>query len=701
MRSGSKPKRTDIQALRAIAVLAVVIYHLWPHRLTGGFMGVDVFFVISGYLMTLTLTRHIEPVVAAKRKLRMTGSYLVEFYARRIKRLVPAASVTLVSILGIAWITGNFSIIEATSQQVTASALFAQNLFLASQSVDYLAAATPPTAVQHFWSLSLEEQFYLMWPLLLLVISFLTINITVLYKKTKIPGALIAILLLTAASFAYGYFLTKSNPSAAYFITFARVWELLFGGILVFLPALRNYDLKLLLPWLGSAMIGYAMFKWDGMHFPGWHALVPVVGTALILYASTSRSESRFSFTRLTKYRPIQWIGDISYSLYLWHWPLIVLVPLLTMHNIDGEHGFYMKLGILVMSFILAWLSYRFVELPTQKIQLRKRWIYVLFVIVVGVVAAAGVTLSHQAKNNASNQLQSLRSFAESDQSTCLGARSLANEAVCGTGFDKRDPRFEQMTSADMFTNIISTGKDCTIFHPTPGTTPNPTNLCEVGDITSNTRITIWGDSHANQWINALDVVGRKNHVKFTILSSGQCAGMDAQAPYCNDRLTFIRESRILDNSNAILLAIWYRYGPEHPVQPTQDALDILYKLTATPIYLLQDIPPAGQQGGPDCIIRGLACKNNITSAITPMYGAYKKAIDDRKITLDHIIPTQDMFCDKNQCYSFIGGLPVYQSNALKDDAAAPEGNAHITATYSLTLAPLLETKLRAYNLLP
>lgn len=149
----NRGKRLDIQALRAIAVVSVVIYHFWPERLIGGFMGVDVFFVISGYLMTVTLMRDAQPVLKAKNKLKSAWLYLTNFYARRIKRLVPAAAVTLLAILGLVYTTGNLALIQQTATQVFTSALFIQNWQLARGSVDYL-ANTDPTAVQHFWSLS-------------------------------------------------------------------------------------------------------------------------------------------------------------------------------------------------------------------------------------------------------------------------------------------------------------------------------------------------------------------------------------------------------------------------------------------------------------------------------------------------------------------------------------------------------------------
>ncbi|WP_338034117.1 SGNH hydrolase domain-containing protein [Leucobacter chironomi] len=282
----------------------------------------------------------------------------------------------------------------------------------------------------------------------------------------------------------------------------------------------------------------------------------------------------------------------------------------------------------------------------------------------------------------------------------CAGGRALADPEQCGAGFDSRDPRFSGLGSADQFTTLIRTGEGCDIFHPTPDSTPDPTLLCDVGDVTAEKRITLWGDSHANHWINALDQIGRDHHVKFTILSSGQCAAMDANEPLCSDRMAFIRDSGILDDSDAIMLSLWFRYGPDVERQPTQEALDVLANLTDTPVYLLQDIPPAGTDGGPDCDTRGLSCTNSVEAALSSMNGAYEQMVARGTLDPDRIIETSDMFCDATTCYSFIGGLPVYQSNALADDASAPEGNAHMTASYSLTLAELLAAKLDTKSLL-
>jgi len=684
--------RTDIQALRAIAVIAVVVYHLWPDRLTGGFMGVDIFFVISGYLMTLTLLRNIDPVISAKKKLRATWQFLTEFYARRIKRLIPAASVALLGTLGLIAAIGNLSIIEATAKQITTSALFVQNLFLAHESVDYLASSNPPTAVQHFWSLSLEEQFYLMWPLVLLVIVFLTIHIHITYKRTKISGAILPVALLIIAFFIYGYQMTQDDSAAAYFVTFARIWELLFGALIAFLPKLRHHDLKLLLPWVGFSMLAYALVKLDGSNFPGWHALLPVVGTFLIIWGGTDKSESKISFSNTLKAKPLQWIGNISYSLYLWHWPLIILLPILFTVNIEGDHSRLIKLGILALSFIAAWLSYRFVEQPTQKLKLKKRWVYILFVVIVGGIAGGGYLMSQNAHRQAATNLKELRQVVLSKSDPCIGGYALQND-TCDNPFGKSDGKFSEPNPNDFSPDIIRDGTRCDSYrHETPNRYLE--YVCVIGDKSSQHKIAVWGDSHAQQWANALDAIGSRKNIQFIVIISGQCASIKIDDSECEDRLQFIKESNILQESDAIIASLWHRYSAESSKQPIYRSLQFLQHESDSPLYLLEDIPSAKGQGGPECAIDGRSCINNYSKVADPIKGISQQIISSGILPETHIISIDDIFCKNEKCYSFIGGIPVYR------DASAT-GNSHITGTFSLSLADILQEKLEQHGVIP
>lgn len=213
--------RADIQALRAIAVAGVVLYHLWPHRLPGGFVGVDVFFVISGYLITSHLL---------KRPPR-TPREVAEFWARRVKRLLPASLLVLTVTALVSFKLAPVSTWQDTGKQIVASALYVQNWILSFDSVDYLAADNAPTAVQHFWSLSVEEQFYFFWPIL---IGLLALFVAKSRSRTKVTY-LVGIGLVTGASLVYSIWMSIHEPAQAYFVTPVRLWELSAGGLVAVL----------------------------------------------------------------------------------------------------------------------------------------------------------------------------------------------------------------------------------------------------------------------------------------------------------------------------------------------------------------------------------------------------------------------------------------------------------------------------------
>lgn len=700
MRGKNRQKRTDIQALRAIAVLAVVIYHLWPERLIGGFMGVDVFFVISGYLMTLTIMRDLDPVLAAKGKFRSTANFLVNFYARRIKRLIPAASVTLLGTLFLTYLTGNYVTIIETSKQIIASALFYQNWQLATNSVDYLAATDPPTAVQHFWTLSLEEQFYLVWPILLLIFFFLSVNLTLLYKRSQISGAVLPTILLVLFFFAYGYNLTQSDPAAAYFVTFARVWELLIGAVLAFLPKIKNYDLKLLLPWLGTAMIAYAMYRWGGNGFPGWRALFPTIGTALIIYAGTGKDESKFTFTNLLKAKPIQWIGDISYSLYLWHWPFIVLLPVLLGVDMETQRGAFLSMGILIISVLIAGLSYKFVELPAQKIGFKKRYIYMSFVFILVLVAGSAYLVQKSFENRSASELDSLhQKVAPDSDDKCVGAKWMVNKEFCDNGFGKLDATYAQFTSIDHYQKL-SGEWICGMYDYRSKKNNDVSYTCEVGDVNADYQVTVFGDSHAGHFMSAFNEIGKRNSIRFIILDNRRCGAQEINKPHCLSRLQYLDESNILDESEYILLSNLHKSTStrNRPLGNLDLTIETIQRITDTPFYLLEDTPPASKFIGRDCINFDNSCKRDKNGALMSIKTTTENAIRAELLREEQVIETSDFFCDETYCYSAIGGVNVYFNIGRGENIVT---NSHLSSSFARSLALPLEKKLTDANLLP
>ena len=332
--------RPDIDGLRAIAVLSVVIFHAFPEYLGGGFIGVDVFFVISGFLITSLILRE-------QREERFS---LKHFYARRIRRIFPALSLVLGFGLVAGWICLNFMEYKQLTKHTGSSAIFITN-FMLLREAGYFDNAADTKPMLHLWSLAIEEQFYLAWPLVLMFFK-------------RLPRWLFpALVVLLLSSLGYSLSLVfKGNFEYDFYSPLSRSWELLLGASLAF-----GVSRQVAIPtswrntagWVGLVFIFIsACFLDKNMPFPGYWALPPTVGAALILFAGMQSNLNRV----LLASRPLVAVGLISYPLYLWHWPLLSFARILE----SQTPGLGLRLFLVLSSFVLAWLTYRFVEKPIR-----------------------------------------------------------------------------------------------------------------------------------------------------------------------------------------------------------------------------------------------------------------------------------------------------------------------------------------------
>lgn len=695
-----KPFRRDIQALRAFAVGVVVLYHLWPGRLEGGFTGVDIFFVISGYLMTISIMKHLTPLVEQRAiTVKSVSSLLVEFYARRIKRLVPAALATIGGVLALAALSGNLSVLLTNAKNAVSAATFWQNWFLANDSMNYLQQDNLIVATQHFWSLSVEEQFYLMWPLLLIVSTLITINIVVLFKKQKIPGIILPVTLVTLLSLAYGVWLTQADPTVAYYSTPARIWELMIGGIIALLPAIRNYDLKLLMPHIGFVICLYSVFFVGAEGFPGWAALLPTIGTAMIIWAGTSRAESGLAFDNVFRWRPIQWLGNISYSVYLWHWPLIILLPIILQTDINGPHGRLFKLGIIVTALIIAHLSYKYIEQGTQKLRLKTRYVYILFAIATSLVVALSFGLQRHAENQIQTNLKAMHAAAMDESNICFGARAILNQDKCGNPYGKIELNYMNVGRQDVFFNLIQDGfSRCPHIHETLATSndTNQTNFCVYGDLTASKSIVLFGDSHMQQYLNAFHDIGLRNNYKIYLIDIAGCTGKNFmnKSPACAARYTAIGDlNRVFDSSSILIVSFLYR-SYDYIVEN----LEFLRGVTSKDLIFFQDNAHTTVSKFNNCYSISRDCLLQKSSATAQTEAVLVDLIANNHIMKDNVISTEDFFCSDSTCYSSIGGVPVYYNTG--PTFPYPKINSHITASYSLSLSPVIEQKLRTKGFL-
>lgn len=332
------PNRSDIDGLRAIAVLSVFLYHLEVPPFGGGFVGVDIFFVISGYLISRIVLSDVE-----------SGSFsMARFYERRIRRLAPAGIVTIVGtlVIGALWFSpGHF---KALTQDVVATVGSVSNFYFWRGSHDYFAKAVDPSPVLHFWSLAVEEQFYLVWPALILI-----------GHRLVRQGLPLLILGIGAASLIAAQMKLGTDPAAAFYLPIYRAYEFAIGALVIFAERwqLRFRAMPLLLAVAGFGLIAWPIVFFDGATaFPGVNALIPCLGTAFLIWAGPSQPLARL----LTNPVAVR-IGLISYSLYLVHWPLIVYAAYILG---DAAHAVGPKLCIFALALGLAELMYRTVETP-------------------------------------------------------------------------------------------------------------------------------------------------------------------------------------------------------------------------------------------------------------------------------------------------------------------------------------------------
>jgi len=671
--------------LRAVAVLIVVLYHLWPQRLTGGFVGVDVFFVISGFLITAHLLR----------ELTSTGTIsLPRFWARRARRLLPASLLVLFVVLltTIAFLPDSYW--RQWIGEIGASAVYVQNWLLAFNAVDYLAAENAASPVQHFWSLSLEEQFYLVWPVLLVLAA--------LASRKRSPHTKRIVLLSTlgvvgVGSFATSVIWTSAMPASAYFVTPTRVWEFVLGGVLAFVPTLlasRSAAVRSVVSVAGFAAIAVSAVTFTGdMAFPGYVALLPVLGTVAVIAAGAP--VARFSPAPLFGLRPVQFLGDVSYSMYLWHWPLIVIVPIL--HG--SPLGTRQKLAILAVSLLLAWLSKVFVEdrfrtsVTVQRT--RPRWVIVAAIVSSIALASSGsFALGTLDGRNA----QAAQATLDGSTGECFGAAAIAEGSDCPEPFANTGTMTAAFAKTD--TNYVADpagGWKCE--------TPRGDSVirnCELGNTTAPVRtIAMFGDSHAMHYMAALDSIAVQNDWKVVTYFKSACSGTgdedvvllvrpDDQQP-CADWGVASQDSIIQDDAiDTVVFAnvseAYFQDDGAARIEPARYAA-MFERFTAAGkrVAVIRDLPrTANDADGPDCLAANpddqTPCTTDQSLSLHPdAAAAAAQAATDESVRL---VDLTDKYCLDDVCYARVGGAIVYS------DAG------HLTNSYARSLAPFIAVAL-------
>lgn len=687
-RTGSRSGfRHDIQALRAVAVGMVVLGHLWPHKLTGGYVGVDVFFVISGFL----ITSHLAKEIFATGKLRLTS-----FYSRRIRRLLPAAFVVLGVSLVWAVLILPFSRWKDTAEQVLASALYAENWVLAANAVDYSASTASATVAQHYWSLSVEEQFYLFWPLLM-------VGLVTLAARLKVrPRVVLAVGISVAAAFSFtlSACLAHAGHHEAYFYTHVRLWEFGVGAGLALLASRTQFQ-----PVTGNvmALLGFgglvasAVLYDAATPFPGAAALLPVIATALVIAGGTPGHAMWHS--RLTSSPPVQFMGNISYSLYLWHWPMIVVAPFLINAELDTSD----KLILLAAAVPLAWTTKVWVE--DKGLQFRpksrpaaKTFVAMFLGIAVLAVGTWGVSLAQQLRAS-----EAERTMQTQELSTCYGPRAMDPGAGCNDKFgpafvptmSEANAYYEPATECGGFEPILMAGDDMT------------TRFCDFSGGTPDAPI-VWlvGDSHAQQWQEPLFDLAQRNKwlLKISLLGACPLAAVDyagyrgsmvdeSSAKKCMVWGQSVSEAVAADRPKYVFTSSFARM--EHVDDGSGKSQNEQYAegfgrywtawtSVGSSVVVLADPPYNVDVRPADCALLNVedparcAVDRSRAAPEDPIIYA-ARANKNARVKL---VDLTDYFCDNDRCYSVVGGVVVYF-----------DGD-HLNGEFSRLLAPMIEARL-------
>jgi peptidoglycan/LPS O-acetylase OafA/YrhL len=686
---GDRKYRPDIEGLRAVAVLTVVFAHagLLVH---GGYVGVDVFFVISGFLITRQLVEELER--------RGTISFS-RFYARRARRIVPAATLVIVATLLAAWAWLSPLRIPSLTRDAILAAVSGVNFRLAQQGTDYFNAGAPPSALQHYWSLSVEEQFYAVWPLLLLALAFVGRR----RGGLKVVGFGLGAIIV--ASFAASVVVTGQSASWAYFGTHTRAWELALGALCaVGLRQLAGLPraLSAQLTWVGIGMIALAAVLFDGSTaYPGSAVALPVVGAALVIAGGCGRS--RHGAELLLGRAPMQFVGRISYSLYLWHWPLLIFAPLALGHGLSTVD----RLGAIALAVVLSVVTYYTVEQPFR----RQGWLVrrparglTVGVALASASLAVAIGVAHVAGLPAA-PASAARPVTVAPLSYAGVQRLVAAAAHVGKLPGDVAPALARAhddipghcaAKAGRCWYGLDSGL-CMVTHE--ATAPMlPCDGFGAPARTARKTVVLYGDSHANMWLPAFEPIARAQHWKLVLYTKPGCPPEDYEGfvlptfhpgPYveCTKwRNSVFKRLKALHPAY-VFLGAQSRWSPG--IEPSGGGMtrtvDALQRSGAKVVYL-EDVPrPRDNADVPDCLAlhlsNALACAPTTEEA---GLGSPQRAIERRTAHQAGalLVDPTPWFCTAKVCPVVIDRMLVFA-----DDS-------HITATYARWLTPALRRAL-------
>ncbi|QWF84447.1 acyltransferase family protein [Amycolatopsis sp. CA-230715] len=647
--------RPELQGLRALAVVLVVVYHVWLGRVSGG---VDVFFLISGFLITGQLYR------AGSRG----GIAYGAMWGRMVKRLFPAALTVLAAVIVASVVLLPEARWFQTIKEVAASALYLENWRLAADSADYFAQHDSASVVQHFWSLSIQGQFYLVWPLLVGLVA-------VVAKRALRPTLLIVLLAVFAVSLVFSIQLTGTDQPLAYFHSLTRVWEFAAGGLLALLADRVRLPLlvRIAAGWAGVAgLISCGLLLRVDTEFPGFVALWPIVSAALIIVAGSTGNP--FAADRPLGSRPLEFVGNLSFSLYLWHWPVLVFYLVARERTEVGLLGGAVVIGI---SVLLSVATYQLVEKPVRDSAIgasepRRALAFGALLLVPVLLATGGWQLASEQK-----------------------AGSLTIDAADHDhpGAKARTPGFTYRGTAGAAPapSYLALPDDWSPIEPRCG--ESPASQEELDDCTTTApgeaparRVVLVGDSHARQYTAALLPIAERRNWQVTVMFRSACpfstdSDIDPDDEGCREWNTTAAELISSMKPDAVL-TMASRDVRAGPTEQTPSGFAAQWRRLAgegIPVLAIRDNPrfdvsPAAcaEQRGPD----DPSCATP-RDLLLPPRGPYAD-IPDLPPSVS-FLDFSDYVCEPDTCPPVIGNVLVYRDEN------------HLSAAYTSTMTPMVE----------
>lgn len=703
--------RPDIEGLRAIAVVAVVLFHAGIPGVTGGFVGVDVFFIISGFLITGMLWR--ETSTSGTVSLR-------RFWGARARRLLPAsATVGVVTIIASAFILPPLQVKTVSIDAIT-SALYVSNYWFIASGLNYFAkdSLVAPSPFKHFWSLGVEEQFYLVWPILIIVTAWMVRHVHRRAQRegsAPSPGPYIALLaVLAMVSFVLSLALTYLLPPAAYLSLPTRAWQLAVGG-LVALTAVKwrrlSAGVSTALGWLGLAMIVLACVRLNGsVQYPGTAALLPTFGCALIIGAGCANADRGCG--RLLGLAPMRAIGRISYSWYLWHWPVLILIPALLGHPLS----LLMRLAAMALSAGLALVTLRFIENPfrfSDRFRRSPRNSLLLGGIATATAVSVGaVTLV--ASPIPVGPGPAVPALAFSAVPTPLGLPKEVYDTAVRNAFAEVNSAVAaalHMTAvpsnvappltgtAGEVKSMLANG--CLRSLPFDGSQPE----CITGNRSSHMTVAVIGDSHAAMWNPAFQAAVDQRNWRMILMAKTSCPvvelplsdhlnGAMEQIQRCAQWRAGIKARLRAEPPQLVVVAAVRFYGPDGVGLWDKPGFDpfnqgwieslaaLVRELRSNGSQVLVLGPePRLASPAPDCLSAHLedpqACEAPWPTAKDAGIAMESSVV---RANGGHYANTVDLFCSGGQCPAIVGNTMVYYDVG------------HLSSAYSRALGPVVGT---------